>query len=289
MLLPGRVENWVLITDMGHQGLGASSLSNLKQVLKVLTDNYRCRLGVNYILNPPKSVFFIWSCIKPFMDDVLIEKMKIINKGFSAELLTHANSLQVEARFGGKAKNLEHFWPPFVPDALFAVEESKNSPEKFHQNILINIHPAEPSEISVADTKLTHSRLFLDIQGEKKQKFYSEKEEVFGENEESIVVEEEKIEEEEEEEEENKRLERQRRREKREKRRKRKEKKAKVAEQKEEFLEVPTVEMEIKETKSQELQHFSGVSEAPEVIVMETVKKEIGCSWCSNGARCLIF
>ena len=290
MLLPGRVENWVLITDMGHQGLGASSLSNLKQVLKVLTDNYRCRLGVNYILNPPKTVFFIWSCIKPFMDDVLIEKMKIINKGFSAELLTHANSLQVEVRFGGKAKNLDHYWPPFVPDAPFSVEESKNNSEKFHHNILINIHPAEPSEISVADTKLTHSRLIHDFKVEKEKD-----REVLEENEGDVEVEEKEKEEEEEEEEKKEEIveevrkkesERLKRREKREKRRKRKEEKLKTAEIKEDDLEILADGVDLREVQSREIEDNS---EGSEEIIMQTVKKEVGCSWCNSGSRCLIF
>lgn len=177
MLLPGRVENWVLITDMGHQGLGPSSLSKLKEVMKVLTDNYRCRLGVNYILNPPKTVYFIWSCIKPFMDEVLIEKMKIINGSFSVELLTHCNPWQIEVKFGGKAPNLESHWPPYVPDIPFHLESSLSFIERSSKNIVININPVEPSEISLADTKLTQSmRMFCDIGSEKQVESFVEKE-----------------------------------------------------------------------------------------------------------------
>jgi hypothetical protein len=178
MLLPGHIENWVLITDMGHQGLGPSSLSSLKQVMKVLTDNYRCRLGVNYIVNPPKTVYFIWSCIKPFMDEVLIEKMKIIKGSFSPELLTHCNPCHVEAKFGGKAPNRENFWPPYVPDAPFHLESSLSFNEKSSRNIVISLNQAEPSEISCADTKLTQSMAFLgDLASEKQVESFADREE----------------------------------------------------------------------------------------------------------------
>ena len=122
MSLPGKIENWVVISDMGHKSLGPSSISSLKQVMKVLTDNYRCRLGVNYILNPPKTVYFIWSCLKPFMDEVLIDKIKIINNSFAPELLLNCNPYQIEQKFGGKAPNHTLYWPPYVPDAPFTVD-----------------------------------------------------------------------------------------------------------------------------------------------------------------------
>lgn len=296
MLLPGRVENWVLITDMGHQGLGASSLSNLKQVLKVLTDNYRCRLGVNYILNPPKTVYFIWSCIKPFMDDVLIEKMKIINKGFSAELLTHANPLQVEARFGGKAENLERFWPPFVPNAPFYIEKPKNYLEKPQKNLLNSIHPVEPSENSVGDTVFIQSKLIQDTSLEK---IVSKEEEIVG-NEIMIedVVDYEQVDQEDLQ---KKSMEREKKRLRREKRRKRREKKKSMKEIEEKYEEIPEVELEIADQKSLEM--LEAIEEAnielgelkesedDNEIVFESVQKNTKCSFCSSeqGSKCLIF
>jgi hypothetical protein len=125
MLLPGQVENWVVLTDLAKNGLGNLSLSSLKQVLHILQANYRCRLGVNYIINPPKSIWMLWSCIKPFLDSMTIDKIKITNASYSSEMMTMFNPYQVEERYGGKAPNLTYFWPPTIPDTPFAAEGKK--------------------------------------------------------------------------------------------------------------------------------------------------------------------
>ena len=75
------------------------SLNGIKQVMNVLTDNYRCRLGVNYVLNPAKSVYYIWSCVKHFLDDVTIEKVKLLDASFADELFTHCNPYQIEEKY----------------------------------------------------------------------------------------------------------------------------------------------------------------------------------------------
>ena len=300
MLLPGRVENWVLITDMGHQGLGPSSLSKLKEVMKVLTDNYRCRLGVNYILNPPKTVYFIWSCIKPFMDEVLIEKMKIINNSFSAELLTHCNPFQIEARFGGKAPNLEAHWPPYVPEASFHLESSMSFREKPSKSIVISIHRAEPSEISLADTKLTQSmRMFGDIASEKQVESFMEKEE----SDKSLIIIEENINQNHEMQSEsrdiekidNKKAKKQRRIERKLRRKQRELESYQVNEEVAE-PQVQAIIVQVDEITYEELEKLQAENEPDELneiqgeILIETTKKEAICSICSSFySKCLIF
>ena len=122
MLLPGQIENWVVLTDLGKNGLKNLSISSLKQVLGILQANYRCRLGVNYIINPPKSVWVLWSCIKPFLDEVTIDKIKISKASYSTDLLSHTNPYQIEEKYGGKAPNLQNYWPPYVPDCHFTAD-----------------------------------------------------------------------------------------------------------------------------------------------------------------------
>lgn len=131
MLLPGKVENWVVITDFEKSGLSDLGLGPIKQVMGVLTDYYRCRLGCNYVVNPSKTVYYTWTCLKPFLDDVLIEKVKILNKGIPDEIFSHCNPYQVEEKYGGKSKNIEVYWPPTMPCAPYTlngepVEEIKS-------------------------------------------------------------------------------------------------------------------------------------------------------------------
>ena len=119
MLLPGKVENWVVISDFERNGFGELGFSSLKQVMGILTDNYRCRLGCNYVINPAKAVYYMWTCMKPFLDEVLIEKVKILNKPHPAELFNHCNPYQVEEKYGGRAQNIHTYWPPIMPNAPY--------------------------------------------------------------------------------------------------------------------------------------------------------------------------
>jgi CRAL/TRIO domain len=122
MMLPGQVENWMVLSDLGKMGLGNISISSLKQVLSMLQINYKGRLGNNFIINPPKSLWILWSGIKPFLDEMTIEKIKISKTSTSQDMLGMFNPNQVEEKYGGKAKNLINYWPPTVPDSGFNIE-----------------------------------------------------------------------------------------------------------------------------------------------------------------------
>jgi hypothetical protein len=94
----------------------------------------------------------LWSCIKPFLDEILIEKIKISNGSSSSEMLSSFNPHQLEEKYGGRLKNLEKFWPPTVPNSPFDAPgmtislSSKDSYFSFH-------HEAHPKEESPASIK----------------------------------------------------------------------------------------------------------------------------------------
>jgi hypothetical protein len=50
-----------------------------------------------------------------------IEKIKISKKSYSQDMLETFNPYQIEEKYGGKAKNVNCYWPPFVPDSAFSV------------------------------------------------------------------------------------------------------------------------------------------------------------------------
>jgi len=124
MFLPGQVENWVTITDMGNMGLSdlpinVSPTQQLRKLIEILQQNYRCRLAHNYVLNAPTSVTVVWAIIKKFIDRDTVERISITGKRSDPSLLQLFNPRQVEEHYGGTAPNLTQFWPPIVPEGPF--------------------------------------------------------------------------------------------------------------------------------------------------------------------------
>lgn len=126
-MLPGQIENWCVLTDMRDHGLNVT-INEMRKIVGILQNNFRGRLGCCYIVNAPKSFAFLWRMCKPFVDSVTVEKIDITRSPHSEKMMAHFNPEQVEERYGGSAKNLSQFWPPYVPDAPFhRTEEIKNS------------------------------------------------------------------------------------------------------------------------------------------------------------------
>lgn len=116
MLFPGKVENWMCISDIGFRGLSDLPLNTLRKITQVLQDVFKCRLAYSAMINVPKSIYFIYSFLKPFLDPVTIDKISISKENIAVNIISHFNPYQVEERYGGKAPNLTVFWPPVFPN-----------------------------------------------------------------------------------------------------------------------------------------------------------------------------
>lgn len=116
MLLPGQVENWVLLLDLADfPGLP-------RQVSKRISDffalHYPCRLYNAYILNSTSS--HCSSLIANLSPDTsshfLTETGAVCEK-----LLDQFNESQIERQYGGAAPTADEFWPPQCPRGRFGV------------------------------------------------------------------------------------------------------------------------------------------------------------------------
>lgn len=115
LLLPGAVENWITIVDLSGKGLTSLPIVSIQQVVKLLNDNYRCRLGGSFVLNSPRSISMMWAMIKPILDKQTIKKVSFHREGTCRELFVHFNPNQIERKYGGTAPDLTEFWPPTLP------------------------------------------------------------------------------------------------------------------------------------------------------------------------------
>ncbi|OMJ94161.1 hypothetical protein SteCoe_2641 [Stentor coeruleus] len=130
MLLPGKVENWVNIVEMGRLGIKDIPFKPMVKLLGTLQKIFKCRLAHSFVLNPPGSIYYMWTCVKRFIDKATQDKVVFENKGYSETMLNICDLDQIEKRFGGKAQNTTVYWPPNFPD-IFVTANSIYGLEKF--------------------------------------------------------------------------------------------------------------------------------------------------------------
>lgn len=117
LMLPGKIENFILITDTKNIVFSSFPSHELKSLYNVFQEHFSYRLAVNYMVNASSSVAlakFFFS----FIDKSTASKTKVLkNNGFDY-LQQHFVMGQLEEKFGGKACNAERFWPPNMPSGV---------------------------------------------------------------------------------------------------------------------------------------------------------------------------
>jgi CRAL/TRIO domain len=133
-LARGKVENWNDIIDMGGRGLRNIPLNGLRSLANTIQSLYKCRLAHCIILNPPSTIYYIWTLAKYFVDPVIQSKV-VIESSSTSELLNKIyDPCQLEAKFGGTAPNATKFWPPIFPKVPKLVKTQSKSFEEVKWN-----------------------------------------------------------------------------------------------------------------------------------------------------------
>ncbi len=148
LLLPGQIENWDIICDL--QGLSVTSIpDDLKKILNILQNNYRCRLFQMFIINVGGMLTFGWSIIKRILDPVTVKKIKLLKASQLSQICEFINPSQLEKQYGGIAENRnkernkernssssnsnsnsssnrdDYFFPPIFPSDNYMVKGEK--------------------------------------------------------------------------------------------------------------------------------------------------------------------
>lgn len=80
MFIPGQVESWNIIYDLGGLGITDVPVTDLKNTLQTISSNYGGRLYKLWLLNSPGTVYFSWKIVKNFLDPVTVDKITIVKK-----------------------------------------------------------------------------------------------------------------------------------------------------------------------------------------------------------------
>jgi len=143
LLLPGQIENWVIICDL--KDVSVMSLpSDFKKILGILQNNYRCRLFRMFIVNVGSFFNMMWGVIKKIIDANTEKKIKILKAGNSYEIFEIINPTQIEKKYCGQADNINnYFFPPIFPSDKYLTEfeDGKNlfvNEEEYKNRVLFN-------------------------------------------------------------------------------------------------------------------------------------------------------
>lgn len=113
MMIPGQVENWVLLVDLN--GFEKVPVKVLKKLIGELTLHYPCRLARGYVLRA--------GLLAPYITHLLpkntAQKIAFVSEGAHNPLLDQCAVTQLERKYGGECADLIEFWPPQVPPGPF--------------------------------------------------------------------------------------------------------------------------------------------------------------------------
>ena len=79
ILIPGQVETWVSLIDAAYTSM-ISMVSTMKKSFTFLSDTYRSRLFVNYIVRVPTSMSFLWGITKRFLEEETVKKINFFDE-----------------------------------------------------------------------------------------------------------------------------------------------------------------------------------------------------------------
>lgn len=112
-LIPGKVENWVVIVDWAELGLTELPISKVKTILSVMQKNYPGRLYKLFAINVGFMLKTIWTVISGFIDSFTEHKIQIYGDDYLADLFRCVDHANLEKKFWGLRENLEKdFFPP---------------------------------------------------------------------------------------------------------------------------------------------------------------------------------
>ena len=124
MLIPGKIENWFIISDLCNRSIFKLPVKQLKNIISSLKTVYRCRVVTNYVLNSPSTISVAWKVAKKFLDEISVRKISIKSECNTPAMFEHINPCQLEEKYGGTAPNVTQFWPPVMPTGPYGIGET---------------------------------------------------------------------------------------------------------------------------------------------------------------------
>ena len=72
MFLPGQIENWICIYDLGKMGLTDVPITAMKKIADEMSINYGGRLYRMFVVNAPGTIWFGWKVASGLLSDITV-------------------------------------------------------------------------------------------------------------------------------------------------------------------------------------------------------------------------
>ena len=130
LLIPGRIENWIMIIDLNDVGMTSLPVKKVKSIVGLTQQHFGGRLYRQFCINMSFMMRKSISVFLNFVDDITQQKISAHDdKTYKAVLQNLIPDAQLEYKYGGQKQNIEsNFFPPDmrVPGAkLMTYEEMK--------------------------------------------------------------------------------------------------------------------------------------------------------------------
>ena len=127
MLIPGQIENWVMI--LSFEGTSPLNLPDaVKKLIKTLSENFLSRLYKCFIFGMSFVINFLYKIICNFLEEVTVQKITVLDDKNIQKLFEIIRMDNVEQKFGGTAPDAiiglpNSLFPPRMPSSSFIKEE----------------------------------------------------------------------------------------------------------------------------------------------------------------------
>ena len=110
MFLPGQIESWNIIYDLGNMGVTEIPSNILKTMISKMSQNYGGRLFKLWVVNAPMTISIGWKVVSAFMDQTTVDKIKISKKNTEKDIFALCDPSQVEKKYGGTQPDRTSYW-----------------------------------------------------------------------------------------------------------------------------------------------------------------------------------
>lgn len=128
MLVPGKVENWVVVVDC--QQLPPIQPVLLEELVENLTVAYPTMLERMYLVNGTAKLTELLDFVKIKLSRLTASKIEVLDAKQSRNLDRYLHAEELEQRFGGRLPNLKEYWPIRSTNRLHLDETFEQPPSE---------------------------------------------------------------------------------------------------------------------------------------------------------------